>query len=102
MMLILPIQSHNHERDAIIIVLGQDNIDRMKQHDPAALKCYETGKTLVNPVIMLAYEDESPEFSRVVQCGNIGSILEFLQRGKSFQPDRGDHDRGPESISGLN
>ena len=101
-MLIIPIQSQSHERDAIIIVLGRENVQRLEKSDPLEVKCSETGRVLANPVIMIAYEDETPEFKQVVQSGDLGKIISFLQRGWKFRPDSGDHDRGLENIKEMN
>lgn len=100
-MLILPIETEDHSHDALIIVLEKDNLDRMKQADPAEVDLRKSGKTLVNPVVMVCYEEEQAKLTMVHQ-GNLEAIIKHLQRGWRFSPDKGDHDRGLESIKDQN
>ncbi len=97
-MLMIPMQTFDHKQDALIVVIGPDNLARMKNGDPAEAELRRSGKNLVNPTILLCYEEPSPELNRLVQAGDLKRLIKFLQRGWEFQPERGDHDRGPESI----
>jgi hypothetical protein len=101
-MIILPIETEGHAHDTLVIVLDKGNVERMKLADPAEIPLRQTGRRLVNPLVLVCYEDDTPEFVRLVQGGDVKAIIKHLQRGWKFQPERGDHDRGPESIGGHN
>ena len=104
-MFVLPIKTEGHKRDALIIVLGPENLERMKQGDPAELQLKQlrqAGKELVDPAILLCYEEPSPTLNRLIQGGDITAVIKYLQRGWKYRPDAGDHDRGPESIKDQN
>lgn len=100
-MIILPIETADHEHDAIIVVLDPANIERMKMADPAEVVLQQIGKQLVNPTIMICLERPSKEWTRILQSGDLKAIIKFLQRGWKFRPDKGDHDRGPERFADL-
>jgi hypothetical protein len=102
-MLILPVQTPDHKDDALIVVLGPDNLERMKEGDPAEVQLSQirgAGKDLVDPAILLCYEEPSPALNQLIQRGNLSAILKHLQRGWKFRPQAGDHDRGPERLGG--
>lgn len=104
-MMILPLETENHEHDALIIVLDPDNLERMKGGDPAEVKLKQlrqAGKNLVDPAIVLCYEKPSPKFNRLIQSGDTLAVIQYLQRGWQYRPEAGDHDRGPESIKDTN
>ena len=99
-MLVVPVKRANG-RDEVIIVLDKTNIERMKEADPVILE--QLGPyVLFNPKVTICYEDQSPELTRLVHGRDLNGLVEFLTRGFKFRPERGDHDRGPEDISGLN
>jgi len=102
-MLVIPLMSKDHKYDALILVLGPDNLDRMKQADPAEVVMRQINQgdfRLVDPVIYLCYEEPSPELERLVRGRDPIAILDFLQRGWQYRPEAGDHDRGPERLGG--
>lgn len=101
-MLMLPIETRSHVNDMLIIVLDSVNIQRLREADPAEIDTKVCGKQLVNPTVMVCYEEPTPQFNRLMQGNDIKAILEYLGRGWKFQPDKGDHDRGPESIAKAN
>jgi hypothetical protein len=96
LMLILPIETTDHKEDALVIVLGPDNIERMQEADPCEVFGYP--HTLVKPKVMVCFEKPSPEWNTVLHSGNLQQILKYLTRGFKFRPELGDHDRGPESL----
>lgn len=100
-MIIIPIKTDDHKHDMLIVVLDKVNVERMKVADPAEIQLAQLKIPLVLPTIMIAYEDSSPEFSKVVQGGNVRKIIEFLQRGWKFKPES-DNDDGPQSIKEQN
>ncbi len=97
-MILLPIETVDHKKDAIFVVLDNKNLDRMKVGDPAEVELRRAGKTLINPTIVICYEELTPKFNRLIQSGNLKAIIKYLKRGWKFMPEAGDHDRGPESI----
>lgn len=101
-MLMLPVETPGHTADMLILVLDDTNLARMAEADPAEVKLHECGKRLVNPKIFICHEKESPEFARVLQTRDLAAIVKYLQRGFRFRPEMGDHDRGPEPLSGAN
>ncbi len=101
-MLLVPIQTQNHANDAVIIVLDQNSIDRMAKFDPAEILLSQTGKKLVSPKILICFEKDEAALSKFIHKADIKGLIKYLQRGWKFHPELGDHDRGPESISGQN
>lgn len=101
-MIIIPLETDFHRHDALIVVLGPDNLERMKQGDPAEVQLKQlrqAGKHLVDPALVLCYEVPSPE---LIQQGDLVAVIKHLQRSWQFRPEKGDHDRGPEPIKNLN
>lgn len=101
-MIILPIESDDHEHDALIVILHDDSLERMTKADPAEIVLRQTGKKLVNPTILICHEKDSPKLTQLLNSGDLYAIVKHLQRGWKFQPERGDHDRGPESLKDQN
>lgn len=101
-MMILPIETEGHTHDALIIILGPDNLERMKVADPAEVVLRKTGKRLVNPTVQVCYEEDQTALTRLLHGGDLGAILKHLTRGFEFRPAKGDHDRGPESLRESN
>lgn len=100
-MILLPIETEGHKEDAVIIVLDPSQIERLNMADPAEVVLRQTGKHLVNPTIQICLERPSKEWTRILQSGDLKAILKFLGRGFKFRPDKGDHDRGPESLRDM-
>jgi len=103
-MIIVPIQSKDHRRDLLVVILGPDNLERMRRGDPAEVKLADirkAGKELRDPAIEICYEEPDSPVFRLLQAGDLAGALQYLGRGWEFRPDRGDHDRGPESLKDL-
>jgi hypothetical protein len=101
-MLLIPIETEGHTHDAVIVVLGGANVERMREADPVEIRLRESGRNLVNPAILICYEDSSPELARLLAGRDVRAIIRHLQRGWKFRPQEGDHDRGPEPLAGSN
>lgn len=101
-MLILPIETPNHAADALVIVLGDDSLERMAEADPAEVILRQSGRTLVNPTVLVCHKKESPEFTRLLQSRDLPKILDHLRRGFRFRPEKGDHDHGPRRLGADN
>jgi len=97
-MIIVPMASANHKNDRLVIILDKTNVERMKGADPAQIICKEFPIGLVNPSIMVCYEEDSPKLNQLINSGDIEGLLEFVNRGFKFRPDLGDSDRGPKSL----
>jgi hypothetical protein len=89
-MLIFPIETTDHADDAVVVVLGSDNVERMAVGDPAEIDWRASGFTLVNPRILLCYEKDQAALMRVIQTKDIRRILKYLSRGFKDRPEKGD------------
>lgn len=101
-MLLVPIETPGHLADAVLVVLTDDSLARMREADPAEVILRQTGRTLVNPTVLICHEKDSPELARLLQGRDVPAIIAHLQRGRKFRPEKGDHDRGPEKLGELN
>lgn len=104
-MIILPLETEGHRHDVLIVILGPDNLARMKEGDPAELQLKQvllSGIKLVDPTILLCYEEPSRQLNALLQSSDVKGLIEHLQRGWKFRPEQGDHDRGPEKIKDHN
>ena len=70
----------------------------MAKADPAEINLRETGRTLVNPIILICHEPPTDELIALLKTGDVPKIVKHLQRGWDFRPDRGDHDNGPQKL----
>jgi len=98
-MLILPLETQDHKQDVVVVILEPANLARMREGDPAEVKLRqvrEAGKHLVEPTILLCYEEDTAALTRLVQGGDLRAMLKYLHRGWKFRLEAGDHDRGPE------
>ena len=96
-MFTIPFQvSATHYR--VVVILTDNNLDRMREHDPAAFLTENLGAPFRNLRLegfAVAYADaaEQAEFLRRVQSNEeVGTILSWLHRGFMVKPE--DHD-GP-------
>jgi|SRR5215831_8102015 len=104
-MLLLPVETRNHKHDVLIVIIQPDNLARMREGDPAEVilkDIRQAGKNLLDPLILLCYEENSPVLQRLIQGGDIKAISKHLQRGWQFRPEAGDHDRGLEWLKDFN
>ena len=99
-MIILPIETTDHKRDAVIVVLDPNNLERLNVADPAEIILRQCGKNLINPTIMICFEKPAKEFSAIINSGDLKAIIKFLHRGWKVEPE--DHDNGPQKLSELN
>lgn len=81
----------------LFVVLENDNIERMKEADPAQITFPLQGfedKRLKMMLLVHVSEEEKQHVLRLMQDGKPGEILQYLSRGFVFRPEAGDHD-GP-------
>lgn len=100
-MILIPIQSPDHKEDALVIILDATNIDRMNVADHAEILLRECGRNLVNPAILLCYEEPTPKMMGFVNSRDVKGLIKYLRRGFEFCPEKGDHDNGPRKIGDM-
>jgi hypothetical protein len=102
MPLILSRNNKQGTRD-IMIILGEDNIERMKEKDPFELRCWELPWTEPLGVVTISYANPT-EMVQIEQLARQGKQDEAMKiatgttSGFAYRPDKGDHDRGPERL----
>jgi hypothetical protein len=81
------------QKSILFIVIEKDNLDRMKKADPITIESVKSGGILGQPKypkdfsLLVAYEDDSPELYKLMQKGNPYDILQYLERGRVFDPN---------------
>jgi hypothetical protein len=84
------------ERYVLLVVLQDDNLERMRQHDPCDVRMHNLGPTWLNTkleevVVAYANAEESAEAEAMARRG--ASPIDFLRyfmRGYNFSPEKGD------------
>lgn len=75
-----------------VIVLERENLDRMKEADPADLQLLEylKGPILNAPLkqlnLVIAYEEDLNELLRIKKEGNAWDLIRWLERGRKIIP----------------
>ena len=101
-MMLLP-ASINEREYSLFVILEEENIERIKQYDPAEATVSKLGPpwtTLQLRDVVITYVaagEEKDRFINMVQRGEINEALRMLSRGFAYRPDLGDHDRPYES-----
>lgn len=95
-MLTIPTQINDKEF-SLLIILQDENVERIKQYDPAEIVLTKLGGkfrglTLKDIVIMYATEGEIKQVTEMFRQGNAADALKLLSRGFAFRPDLGDND----------
>jgi hypothetical protein len=93
-MKVLPIETVDHSTDALILILDKTSIDRMATADPAQIDLKKLGCHLVNPIVFVCHEEDSPKLNALLTGGDLKAICEYLTRGFHYRPDLGDSDDG--------
>lgn len=94
-MLLIPVL--NNGRVDLLVVLEDDNIERIKQYDPAEVKWSDLPYWAVRPgVIGIGYAtaDEVRRIHEFAEAGKPEEAIKLVSRGWKFRPERGDHDFG--------
>ena len=103
-MMVLPLRVSDTEMD-IAIVLEDENIERIKDADPAEVVRHQMGPysgiTIRNIVITYASPEDLKKIQPLVSKGDIAAILRYLSRNFKYRPDRGDHDEDYEITRGT-
>lgn len=98
-MLMIPVL--NKGRVDLLIVLEDDNIERIKQYDPAEVKWSQIPWPDVRPrTIGIGYAtaEEIKKIHKLAEEGKPQEAIKLVTRGFKFRPERGDHDFGPISL----
>jgi hypothetical protein len=89
-MFILPLASEDHQEDSLIIVLEAENLERMRQGDPAFVEMKQirkSGTVLVDPTVLVCYEEKRDgELERLLQGDDMKACLDYLFRGWHGRP----------------
>ena len=101
-MMILPVQL-TPDSYSLFVLLEDDNIERIKEYDPAEINIYKLTKPwselkLLDVVVTYLAPADKDEFLRLCTMSNRREALKLVTRGFRYRPDKGDHDRGPESL----
>jgi hypothetical protein len=86
----IPVETANHEEDAVIVILHQENLARIAKADPVEIVLKDFPGNLVNPRIVICYEEDTPELMKLLENDSLLEILEYLVRGWEHRPDKGD------------
>jgi hypothetical protein len=92
-MLILPISIPPSLRKGrgpllIVVILERDNLDRMREGDPADIQfgSFEhpllRGKAVNDLDLVVAYEEDSQPIKDLISRGDIGAVLKYIERGR--------------------
>lgn len=84
--------------NAIVIVLDEENIERIQENDPYELDMKKMGEFAL-PIpfqihICYARKDETEKILKMKDAEGIGAVLKYLARG--WKVTASDHDRGYE------
>ncbi len=101
-MITIPIATPDHQHDALIIIMDDVELGRLRAADPAQLELRDFPVQLVSPMLLICHEQPTPELTRLLSGRHVPAIVKYLQRGFKFRPELGDHDHGPQSLGGLN
>jgi hypothetical protein len=102
MPLILAKPNNDGSRD-VIIILGPENIERMKEKDPVEVE-WHTFPFAKDPprLIGITYASDA-EMTQIAQLARQGKMLEAINMATSgwkYRPEMGDHDLGYEQLGG--
>ena len=88
----------------LLIVLEDDNISRIKEHDSAEVKWSQLGAfcTMKPRIIGISYAsaEEVARLHELIGADDVVGALKLLTGGFKFRPELGDHDFGPISLKG--
>jgi hypothetical protein len=75
----------------LVIVIEQDNLERMREADPITLETKLSGGVLPVPEypdrlrILIAYEEDDVKLWQLARSNNLGDLLHYLARGWKFK-----------------
>ena len=100
-MLLLPVSWNGKLK--LLVVLEDENIERIKEHDCAEVIWSQLGlyANTRPESITIGYANPS-EMKRIyayAESGEIGEALKLVTGGFKYRPEVGDHDFGPVSLT---
>ena len=99
-MLMLPMQVG--ERVDLLIVLEEDQLDRIKAHDNAEIQWKDIPYRGRPGTIVIAYAnaEEMVKIHKWAAEDNLKEAVKLLTSGWKYRPELGDHDFGPTPLKG--
>jgi len=101
-MLLIPLPYQGKLR--LLIVLEDDNITRIKEHDNAEVIWSQLKQFahLMPDVIAIGYvsPEEAVKLYDMANKGDMAGCVKLVTSGFKYRPELGDHDLGPKSIKG--
>lgn len=97
-MFCLPLQIDEREY-ALYVFLEEENLDRMKEYDPAEVNTARLGEAFLRlrlREVIIGYATAA-DLKTVIELCHVGKprkALRYMTRGFRYRPDQGDHD-GP-------
>jgi len=84
----------------MLIILGPENIERIKKQDPFEIRCWELPWAEPLGLITVSYleEEQLKHVERLAREGKTDEATQIATAGFQFRPDLGDHDRGFERL----
>lgn len=97
-MILIPFKINEKEFN-IFCVLQADNLERIREYDPAQIQPYKLGPEWDNlkldtVIIGFANNRDLQRVQSLIAVGQTEEALKHLSRGFQFKPEAGDHD-GP-------
>lgn len=104
MPLILAKPNSDGKSKDLLIILGDDSIDRMKEKDPFEVDArnFPWKERMGNITISYATSSQMTQIEQLVRQGKRDEALDLAvetMSGFKYRPERGDHDLGPERLS---
>ena len=100
MPLILAKPNPDGTRD-VMIVLGSDSLERMKEHDPVEVEWHTFPfKNDALRIIGISYANDAEmvQMTQLARQGKLEEAITMVVSGWKYRPERGDHDLGYEKL----
>lgn len=103
MPLILAKPNNDGKTKDVLIILGEDNLERMKEQDPFEIDAREFPWREPIGFISISYATQAQmtQIEQLVRQGKRDEALDLAvqtMHGFKYRPERGDHDLGPERL----
>lgn len=103
-MLTIPLRISSN-RAALLIVLEDDNLARIKEYDPASVELNKMPVAFrdvrfTEIHVMYATPEEIQQVQELGADGKMDEALRILTRGWQYRPEQGDHDQAYISVKG--
>jgi hypothetical protein len=91
------VQPNDDGTKNLLIILGPDNIERIKEKDPVELRWDQLpfGRDRVRTIaISYASDAEMVQMEQLVRQGKTNEAVKMAFSGWKYRPEKGDHDLG--------